>query len=119
MTDNKTNTDKPNIQIRIDKYGNTNDKTPLREFDCNTGEFEYTDPLLREKSDIRKTQKKVTDTLKLKQEGLKKHLKRANLNNKMGKTGNSSTGEISAENKKIAKIQAEHAKIYIKRYRNR
>lgn len=118
MTDN-TGQNEPKIQIRIDKYGKKNDKAPLREFDDRTGDFEYADPSLREKASLRKDQNTLTDTLKMKQQGLRKHLKRKNLEDKMGKTGNSSTGEISEENKEVAKIQSEHAKIYIKRYRNR
>ncbi len=118
MTDN-SDSDEPKIQIRIDKYGKKNDKAPLREFDCNTGEFEYANPSLREKASLRKSQKEDKDTLELKQKGLKKHLKRENLEYKFGKTGNSSTGKISEENKKVAKIQSEHAKIYIKRYQGR
>ena len=121
MTSDKvtTDTENPKLQIRIDKYGKHNDKAPLREFDDRTGEFEYADPSLREKTTLRKDQNTLTDTLKMKQQGLRKHLKRKNLEDKMGKTGNSSTGEISEENKEVAKIQSEHAKIYIKRYRNR
>ncbi|MBO7656609.1 MAG: hypothetical protein J6S80_02695 [Alphaproteobacteria bacterium] len=48
---------------------------------------------------------------------MKKHLARAKLADKFGKTGDSLTGEVSEENTMVAKIQQEHTKIYIKRYR--
>ena len=105
------------IQLQIDKYGNENPKVPVREFDDRTGEFEYADPEIRKKSDVRKEHKKLTDELEHRRSGLEKHLSRAKLGDKFGKTGDSLTGKVSDEDAMVAKIQQEHTKIYIRRYR--
>ena len=107
------------LQMRINKRGETDQNAPLREFDELTGEFEYVDLESKKKSQFRKARKRIRDVLADKQEGLKKHLERAGLEEKMGKTGNSLTGKVSAENKQVAHIQQEHSKVYIKRYKDR
>ena len=40
-----------------------------------------------------------------------------NLDENIGKTGNSSTGDVSEQDKDVAKIQTQHAKAYILRSR--
>ena len=94
------------------------EKSPKRKYDERTGCFEYEDPELRQKAQERSKNNLTTDELQHRLDGLKKHLGRTGLDDDMGKTGNSSTGEISEQNRKVAKIQTEHAKEYILRSRN-
>lgn len=105
------------LQIRMDKHGNESPMVPLCEFDEKTGEFEYVDSVMRKKSDTRKVRKAQTDELKHRELGLRKHLARAGLEENFGKTGDSLTGTVSDKDLRVAKIQQEHTKIYIKRYR--
>ena len=58
-----------------------------------------------------------TDELKHRESGIRKHLARAGLEENFGKTGDSLTGTVSDKDLRVAKIQQEHTKIYIKRYR--
>ena len=104
------------IQTRINKRGEFDLNAPLREYCETSGEFEYVDVELRQKSKFREERKRVCDVLAIKETGLKKHLERVGLKEKIGKTGDSLTGKVSYENTIVAKIQQEHAKIYIKRY---
>ncbi len=101
----------------MDKHGNESPMAPLCEFDEKTGEFEYLDSVMRKKSDTRKVRKSQTDELKHRESGIRKHLARAGLEENFGKTGDSLTGTVSDKDLRVAKIQQEHTKIYIKRYR--
>lgn len=93
------------------------ENAPVRIYDERTGCFEYKDPELRKKAEERKKLKNIKDELQFRLNGIRKHLKRAGLENDIGKTGNPSTQELSEDNKKAGTIQKEHAKEYILRNR--
>ncbi|MCI5634425.1 MAG: hypothetical protein MR350_03095 [Alphaproteobacteria bacterium] len=93
------------------------EKAPIRTYCEETGLFEYEDKQLRDKVRQRKKQQHNNDALEQRLSGLKKHLRRADLEEHIGKTGNSSIGEVSEQNKNVAKIQTQHAKDYILRSR--
>lgn len=93
------------------------EKAPVRVYDEQTGMFEYKDQELRKKAKQREENKHTGDKYQRRLDGLKKHLRRAGLEDDVGKTGNSETGKISEKDRKVASIQAEHAKEYILRDR--
>ena len=68
-----------------------NEKEPIKKYDEKTGCFEYSDFDIRKKVDDRKKLRLATDELQSRLDGIKKHLKRQNLENRIGKTGNSIT----------------------------
>ncbi len=96
-----------------------NGKEPTRKYDEKTGCFEYLDVGMRKKAVERKKLKLATDELQNRLDGIKKHFKRQNLINHIGKTGNSITGNISDVDRKTADIQSKHVKEYILRSKNK
>jgi len=72
--------------------------------------------ILRQKAMERRRNSLPTE-LQNRLDGIRKHLRRANLEADIGKTGDSITGQVSEKDKKVATIQTEHAKEYILRRR--
>lgn len=116
-TDDNNDSDK--IDISLEELELKERNIPAKRFDEQTGAFVYKDDQLREKAEKRKLASNYHDEIQTRLQGLKKHLSRKGLENELGKTGNSSTGEVSEQDKKVAAIQTEHAKSYILRHRNR
>ncbi|MBQ9235211.1 MAG: nucleotidyltransferase domain-containing protein [Alphaproteobacteria bacterium] len=85
--------DLENLEIKFEG------KAPVRRYDERTGCFEYKDEQLRDKARQRKEQSSCDDILQQRLRGLKKHLGCAGLGEHIGKTGNSSTGEVSEQDK--------------------
>lgn len=93
------------------------EESPIRRYDESTGCYEYKDPELKKIANERKNNHDIKDELQYRLTGIRKHLKRADLEDNIGKTGNSSTGKVSEQDKRVAKIQTKHAKEYILRNR--
>lgn len=89
-----------------------NDKTPEKTYNPETGLFEYADRIMQKLHDVRKKlHNRNIDPLAAKQEEMSRGLEEIGLSRKdMGKTGDSSTGEITEKHKKIANSQTEDAK---------
>lgn len=113
--DDTENDDTPKVSLEDTELRLT-ENAPPRIFHEVTGCFEYKDPELREIADNRR-KNHINDILKNRLDGLKKHLRRAGLEENIGKTGDPSTAEVSEQDKKVASIQTEHAKEYILRNR--
>lgn len=92
---------------------NTNPETdgPEYVFNERTGEFNYKDPEFQQKAEARRKRKlENQDYLQYKLERIRKKLGYNGLEEDMGKTGDSRTGEVSEKHKMIAEIQTETAK---------
>ena len=89
-----------------------NNKKPVEKFDFNTGEAVYVDKNLQKIKELRQRLKNENiDYLAAKQGAISNGLEEIGLSKEdMGKTGDSSTGEITEKDKRVAKSQIEDAK---------
>ena len=89
-----------------------NNKKPVEKFDFNTGEAVYVDKNLQKIKELRQRLKNENiDYLAAKQGAISNSLEEIGLSKEgMGKTGDSSTGEITEKDKRVAKSQIEDAK---------
>ncbi len=80
-------------------------------FNEKTGDFNYANPEFQQKADARHQNKvENQDYLEYKLNRIRKKLSYEGLDEDMGKTGDSRTGEVSEKHKKVAVIQTETAK---------
>lgn len=104
--------DKANSESWFD-VGNETTSTVKPEFVFNekTGEFNYANPEFQQKADARHQNKlENQDYLEYKLNRIRKKLGYEGLEEDMGKTGDSRTGEVSEKHKRVVDIQKETAK---------
>lgn len=104
--------DKANSESWFD-VGNETTSTVKPEFvfDEKTGDFNYANPEFQQKADARHQNKlENQDYLEYKLNRIRKKLGYEGLEEDMGKTGDSRTGEVSEKHKRVADIQKETAK---------
>lgn len=105
----KNNDDKNNTVL--EKETNTSSHKPEYIYNEKTGEFNYKNSEFQQKADMRHKRKlENKDYLEYKLKRIKKKLGYAGLEDDMGKTGDSRTGEVSEKQKRVAEIQTETAK---------
>lgn len=104
--------DKANSESWFD-VGNETTSTVRPEFVFNekTGDFNYANPEFQQKADARhQNELENQDYLEYKLTRIRKKLGYEGLEEDMGKTGDSRTGEVSEKHKRVADIQKETAK---------
>jgi len=105
----KNNDDKNNTVLETET--NTSSHKPEYIYNEKTGEFNYKNPEFQQKAEVRcKHKLENKDYLEYKLRRIKKKLGYAELEDDMGKTGDSRTGEVSEKHKRVAEIQTETAK---------
>jgi len=96
----------------LDDWSDVKSKSPEYVFNERTGEFDYKNPEFQQKAEQRRKEKSAnTDCLEDKLNRIRQKLGHENLEEDMGKTGDSRTGNVSEKHRRVAKIQLEAAQI--------
>ena len=113
--ENNTNWETNDAEWDWFDFGDDNEITSSRKpeyiYNEKTGEFNYKNTEFQQKAETRRKHKlENQDYLEYKLKRIKKKLGYAGLDDDIGKTGDSRTGEVSEKHKRVAEIQTETAK---------
>lgn len=111
-------TETNNAELNLGDFNDNNEtdisttsSKPEYLYNEKTGEFNYKNPEFQQKAEVRRKIKlENKDYLEYKLKRIKKKLGYAGLDEDIGKTGDSCTGEVAEKHKRVAEIQAETTK---------